>query len=557
MRKGISGKSLETAALVFLLILLPVLAGKLCRANPAGEDADVVSLESGWYRLQGGEKEYLTLPVRLWAEDGEELVVYNDTLTQADAGKIFSAGGVQYGLRVQLGDQLLYFYQDNAFPKNDQMKGKLWADVQLPEETGQEPLQMIYNGTGDSWIVISAPILGSLSAVTGQHLQSAAFSLVMILGMLGLGILSLMVFFYMKNRKLTEKRILDAALFLLICSLWCLTDSGLIQSYGRNTALWSLISFYAFMLMPVPMLHFVAHTVEKSRLTGGFIAAFYINALAQGAVHLIFDIPFIDMLLVTHILMASGVAAMTGLLYQGYRKKKTRELRLCLQAFGVLGFGGVLALVLYWLFRIYWYDAIFQFGILLYIAFLLWALICQVADDVHFRLEQEIMERMAREDRMTGLRNRRAYEEYLEKLHSQIGAYQDIVLTYIHLEELKELNETYGMSAGDEAVIGAARCIENVQKAWIDEQMECFRIDGDEFAVVCLHPKAAPEEMERALQEEVKKYNSSSTAKYRICLRTGHCSLRKADGETRTFSDWKSHADESLRKSENWRGGRE
>ena len=41
-------------------------------------------------------------------------------------------------------------------------------------------------------------------------------------------------------------------------------------------------------------------------------------------------------------------------------------------AFAVLGISGVLALILYWIFSIYWYDTVFQFGILLYIAFLFW-----------------------------------------------------------------------------------------------------------------------------------------------------------------------------------------
>ena len=60
------------------------------------------------------------------------------------------------------------------------------------------------------------------------------------------------------------------------------------------------------------------------------------------------------------------------LLWNEYRKTGTQELSLCLKAFAVLGISGVLALILYWIFSIYWYDTVFQFGILLYIAFLFW-----------------------------------------------------------------------------------------------------------------------------------------------------------------------------------------
>lgn len=83
-------------------------------------------------------------------------------------------------------------------------------------------------------------------------------------------------------------------------------------------------------------------------------------------------------------------------------------------AFSVLGISGVIALVLYWAFRIYWYEAVFQFGILIYIALMFWGLICKVTEDIRFRMEQRICERMSTEDRLTGMKNRKAFEKYLQ-----------------------------------------------------------------------------------------------------------------------------------------------
>lgn len=67
------------------------------------------------------------------------VALYTDALTAADAGRVFSARGVQYGLEIWLGDKLLYRYEPTAFPRNWQMMGKLWAEVLLPEETGSAP----------------------------------------------------------------------------------------------------------------------------------------------------------------------------------------------------------------------------------------------------------------------------------------------------------------------------------------------------------------------------------------------------------------------------------
>lgn len=55
-------------------------------------------------------------------------------------------------------------------------------------------------------------------------------------------------------------------------------------------------------------------------------------------------------------------------------------------------------LALYWMYAIYWYDALFQFGILLFISFLFWGLLCKVSNDIQYRMEQAVYERMSIED---------------------------------------------------------------------------------------------------------------------------------------------------------------
>ena len=107
----------------------------------------------------------------------------------------------------------------------------------------------------------------------------------MILVMLVLAVLALLIFLYMSFYGIRERRFLDTAVFLLLCSLWCLTDSGLYQLYGADTAAGSVVSFYAFMTMAIPMVHFVRNTVSgRLRLVPDvLIALLCVNALAQGA----------------------------------------------------------------------------------------------------------------------------------------------------------------------------------------------------------------------------------------------------------------------------------
>ena len=135
------------------------------------------------------------------------------------------------------------------------------------------------------------------------------------------------------------------------------------------------------------------------------------NALAQGVARLAFGVRLIDMLPVTHALMALSVGAMMAVLQREYAAGHDRNVRVCRMAFIVLGSFSVVALALYWAFQIYWYDVVYQTGIVLFILIVFHGLIGQVSDDVQFRVEQSVSQRMALQDGMTDFKSAQALEK--------------------------------------------------------------------------------------------------------------------------------------------------
>lgn len=510
-------------------------------------------------RARMGERIQTTLPAALETGPGQTITLYNDTLTDSDGGKVLSARGVEYGIEIRAGETLLYRYEDNAFPKNAQMKGRLWADTELPYGIGGQTLSLTFTELPGRMCRIDAPVLGSMPAVTGRHIQSSLFSAGMILVMLVLAVLALLIFLYMSFYGIRERRFLDTAVFLLLCSLWCLTDSGLYQLYGADTAAGSVVSFYAFMTMAIPMVHFVRNTVSgRLRLVPDVcIALLCANALAQGAAYRLFGVPFIDMLPLTHLLLTAGVAAMLTVLFRSYRAQPAPQLRLRMAAFAALGAFGVAALVLYWLLHIYWYDAVYQFGVLLFIILLLHGLISQAAEDMRFHMEHRISHEMQREDRMTGLPNRRAFEEYMERVRTGEAGCLDAVLTYIRLEGLNERNDRFGLQAGDEAVIAAARCVSDFCRECEDEgeSVLCFRTGGNEFALIRPEPHIDSGQLHRQFRAVVARYNRTCAPRARITMTFGFSRLCDEDGKSRSISAWKAEADAHLKKNEARLGG--
>lgn len=85
---------------------------------------------------------------------------------------------------------------------------------------------------------------------------------------------------------------------------------------------------------------------------------------------------------------------------------------------------------------------------------------------------------LARHDNLTGLKNRRAFEEIFRKeIQKRKGL---TALIMIDLDNFKSVNDTYGHLRGD----GVLKLVANTLRKTIEEPHEVFRIGGDEFAVI-------------------------------------------------------------------------
>lgn len=545
MKKGKKWKKIEAFCILLIVTLLLIFVRILYQPGTESERGELYTFSNGWYQLKDGKKMELKLPCFVTADKDGQIILYNDMLSEADKGKILSIRGIQDQLEVCIGDRLLYQYKDNRFEKNRQMKGKIWADISLPEKIGQEVLSISYETKKNARLYVYAPMIGEFCSVFRQHLLGSIFSILVVLGMTGLGLVSVIVFFYTRYRQIVEKRFLNVALFLLLCSLWCILDSGIYQMYGSQSAAGTLVSFYAFMTMSVPMLLFIQNTVSESVrwIPQIWIFLLYANAVLQGILHLLFKIPFIHMLYITHLLLFTGGVSMILLLWKEYRKTQEKEVNLCLKAFGVLGISGVIALVLYWVLSIYWYESIFQFGILLYIAVLFWGLLCKVSNNIQFCLEQEVYRRMSLEDRMTDMKNRKSFEMYLEEIQEGAILLENVLLLFVKIAELKKINDMSGRQMGDETVIRTARSIQSAERSVLEQQAVSFRVDGGEFAIIVKNPQKTPEEWEHFIKEEMKEECGNRQP---VRLKFGYSYLREKNGSLLSFSDWKQQADDML-----------
>lgn len=91
----------------------------------------------------------------------------------------------------------------------------------------------------------------------------------------------------------------------------------------------------------------------------------------------------------------------------------------------------------------------------------------------------EAESRESRRDSLTGLPNRRAFEERLPVELARAARSGPVSLCLLDLDGFKGINDRLGHPAGDEVLRQVARILEGSRMA-----DDCFRIGGDEFAIL-------------------------------------------------------------------------
>lgn len=99
-------------------------------------------------------------------------------------------------------------------------------------------------------------------------------------------------------------------------------------------------------------------------------------------------------------------------------------------------------------------------------------------EEANTRLEE--LERLSRHDPLTGLMNRRAFDETLEGLMRQHAGRLGVTAFLIDLDGFKPINDSYSHNAGDAVLATIARRL----RAQAGKDGTVARLGGDEFAVV-------------------------------------------------------------------------
>ncbi len=151
----------------------------------------------------------------------------------------------------------------------------------------------------------------------------------------------------------------------------------------------------------------------------------------------------------------------------------------------------------------------------------------------------DIQTRYAYYDQMTGLKNRRAYSEMLNKFEENMP--EDCNVIMFDVNGLKNVNDTNGHEAGDELIIAAAECIRSAFEGTED----IFRLGGDEFCVILCGDVSIISACIRKLERSAAEYKGKYINGFSISYGTGSAAgssgieavLKEADSRMYEFKN--------------------
>jgi diguanylate cyclase (GGDEF)-like protein len=132
-------------------------------------------------------------------------------------------------------------------------------------------------------------------------------------------------------------------------------------------------------------------------------------------------------------------------------------------------------------------------------------------------LETRVLNELAERDGMTGLYNRRIFDDYVERLWRQSRREgTGVAIIFVDLDFFKLYNDLYGHQAGDDCLKRIAKCIARGAKRPFDF---AARYGGEEFVLVLYGPpddyaRTVPEQIRRDVLELAIPHAGSQAAKH-------------------------------------------
>lgn len=543
--------SISKEKLAFILISLIAIIFLLCSFNHTEntykrsetlKPNTAVLLDDNWYTLDGDTRQNIVLPLKTALEGTDELTIYRQCSASEINRGILMVHNNRQQIEVSLDDECIFKLAEGHEDKYTSVNG--YSLIKLDKTDNSHILSVTYSKCRENICDIDSIILCSPSEafVHMLSLDGSSFILLLVLGIIMIGTGLFCIYYLIK--RLYNPELYCLFFLLLFVFGWIATNMWLSTLLPLSYQTVFHIDYTALMCLPIPISLFAYYSTlnYKSKALVLVIYLGMINVVVQQLIFISGLATFYDMLIFTHVVLF--ITAITSMFAQikSYKIKPSLHGRNLILTFVLPLAIFIVAMILFWLVEGSAYVTVFLVGMFGFISLFIFDIIQSILQSIYESKQNqtklEVFQLLSVKDGLTGLNNRRSFDECLDKV--DIGNLEDAVLFFLDVNQLKATNDTYGHNAGDELIKGAAECISKT----FEPYGKCFRLGGDEFAALVENPQLTDEEYLKALEDNITRFNIGRTISLSIAKGCDH--LYNHDHIKRNISLWKSNADKAM-----------
>ena len=535
------------SCLIFFTLLLTAGILGFIRQNeaglPAAGELQKISF-SGTFQIDGGQEQPLTESSLLHLKGHHTVFLRGHFDGEIPVNQQLMLRIDNLQVRISINGFHIYSFGEERDPVSHSA-GNVWESLVSPgispEDTVEMELYNVYTTHGNAAF---SELLGNLYAGYQSSLMSLQLSSHMgfffaSLLVLSIGLVCLIIAGFLIRGGLHIPALLAFSFLCIFGGIWFSIDFSIQSFLVPYPAFSNALDIISLMLMAAFLIFYFSLLLKnnlrrvlqtEAALCCGFLIFSSITQVSGIA-------DFYDYDSVALVLLLSSALTILAAALREWLSQRTKDSEnlllsaavLCLGAFGdgICYCWGLLA-------HIFWIKITF----LLFLVLQLSRMVRNYREIYHQSTEAAVYQELAYRDAMTGVRNKTAYLEFMEKLNRDSSSAYGIIVC--DLNNLKYVNDTFGHEEGNQLIIGACRAICSVFK-----QSPVFRIGGDEFAVITSGPdyRNYPD-LERSLDQEIRRYNEANHSGIRLGLAHGYAVYEP--GRDRSYTDVFARADAAM-----------
>lgn len=483
----------------------------------------------GWHTADGTALDETSLRRINKISQSEEISVFNTLPTDEKAAQslFFRAKNVFFSVYIE--GEFVYepnYDADNVFYTNS--TGTRWCSIDItPDRLGKEIEIRLTAAYPNARCGVDSFRIGSLGGVVLNSFKENIVAIITCILLLFVGVLLAVADIPINVRTQKNHELLFLGMFSIFVALWCMAELHLIEFFIDDSRFIQVISCSSLMLIPLSLVLYLNSSTEfKNKMvitiicglnTLGYVLCWALHFLRIMDIHETLTLWHVNIIIASVLLVYTVVKATIE-----KRKKQGAKIYQILRAIGLcsIAVAAIVDMGRYYLGHTNDGALFVRIGMLIFTVCYGSSSLESTIKAVKMGANAEFISQLAYRDGLTGVGNRTAFEECLAELENEKKDDTVIGIAMFDVNDLKFVNDHLGHPLGDSMIKAAA---DTISAAFNKDSEECFRIGGDEFAVIIRGEDIQNryEEGMREFERLTALHNSAPYCKFRVSIAHG------------------------------------